>query len=155
MPVTTHMLIDSIHDAQKQDEKLVLIVGQPGSGKSKVMRSLADMRGWKYLDAGQLVTDELLELVPRVRAREAPAIMGKVLGSLISEVYLIDDLQLLFTPLLQLDPLPLLKHLSRKHTIVASWPGTFENGSLSFEYNGAFVSSQRQYTVEGITVIQL
>lgn len=154
MSVTTHMLIDSIHDAQKKDEKLVLIVGQPGSGKSKVMRSLADMRGWKYLEAGQLVTDELLELVPRVRAREAPAIMGKVLSSSLSEVYLIDNLQLLFTPLLQLDPFPLLKHLSRKHTIVASWPGFFENGNLYFEYNSAFVNGQRRYTVDGITVIQ-
>jgi energy-coupling factor transporter ATP-binding protein EcfA2 len=149
------MLIDSIHDAQKKDEKLVLVVGRPGSGKSKIMRSLADMRSWKYIDAAQLVTDELLELVPRVRAREAPAIMGKVLGSLSSEVYLIDDLQLLFTPLLQLDPYSLLKQLSRKHTIVASWPGTFENGELCFAYNRGFVNSKRQYTVEGVTVIQL
>lgn len=155
MSITAQMLINSIREVQKKDEKLVLIVGQPGSGKSKLMRSFADVRGWKYLDAEQLVTAELLELVPRVRAREAPVIMGKVLAASVSDVYLIDGVQTLFTPLLQLDPLSLLRHLSRKHTIVASWPGTFENGSLYFEYNSGFVSGQQQYAADELTVIQL
>lgn len=155
MPVTAQMLITCINEVQKKDEKLVLIVGQPGSGKSKVMRSFADMRGWRYLDADQLITTELLELVPRVRAREAPGVMGKVLAASAADVYLIDGIQTLFTPLLQLDPLFLLRHLSRKHTIVAAWPGSFENGSLRFEYNSGVANGRQQYAVDGLTLIQL
>lgn len=155
MLVATQMLIDCVNDVQNKDEKLVLIVGQPGSGKSKLMRSLSDMRGWKYFDCDDLITEELVELVPKARAQEAPRIINKVLARTASDVYLIDGMQALFTPLLQLDPLSLIRNLSRKHTLVAAWPGTYENGKLCFEYNSGLVSGQRQYFAGDITVVQL
>jgi hypothetical protein len=149
------MVLDCVRDVREKIEKLVLIVGRPGSGKSKLMRGLADIRGWKYLDCDTLITDELLELVPRVRAQEAPRIMDEVMKRMESEVYLIDGMQVLFTPLLQLDPLPLLRHLSRKHTIVAAWPGTYQEGNLLFEYNSGLMNNRRQYSADELTIIQL
>ena len=86
----------------------------------------------EILDSQTLVTAELLEVVPKARPREAPHILDDVLGREKAEVILLDGLQLLFTPLLNLDPLALLRQLSKKHLIVAAWPGRYEGGRLSF-----------------------
>ncbi|MDR3563004.1 MAG: BREX-3 system P-loop-containing protein BrxF [Negativicutes bacterium] len=126
------MVVDYIQSLQAGQEQLVLIVGRPGSGKSKIMRELASNRGWKYVDSQKLVTDELLELVPKVRPREAPHLLDAVLGREKAEVILLDGIQLLFTPLLHLEPLTLLRQLSRKYQIVAAWPGRYEGGRLSY-----------------------
>lgn len=155
MQVSVQMVIDCVHDAQKKSEKLVLVVGQPGSGKSKILRSLADMRGWEYMGCDELVTEELLELVPRVRCQEAPRIMNGVLAQSITEVFLLDGMQILFMPLLKLDPLCLLRQLSRKYTIVAAWPGTYEDGKLFFEHNSGAETVKQEFPSEGVTVLQL
>jgi hypothetical protein len=146
-------IVEFVRDTEKLDERLVLIVGQPGSGKSKIMRELSAMRGWEYVDSRILVTEELLELMPKARPVEAPRIMDSVLGKLEAEVILLDGIQALFAPVLQLDPLSMLRRLSRKHTIVAAWPGQFENGKLVFNQDGRF--PYREYEAQGIKLVQM
>ena len=155
MQISAQMVINCVHDAQKNPEKLVFVVGKPGSGKSKVLRALADMRGWEYMECNELVTEELLELVPRVRCQEAPRIMDSVLARNITEVFLLDGMQILFMPLLKLDPLSLFRQLSRKYTIVAAWPGTYEDGKLIFEHNSGSETVKQEFSAEGVTVLQL
>ena len=149
------MLMDYVQDARRKDEKLVLIVGEPGSGKSKMLRSLADNRGWKYMSCNEILTSELLELVPKVRSQEAPQIIDKTFERCGSEVYLLDGMHALFAPFLQLDPLELIRRLSRRHMIVAAWPGTYEDGRLCFEYNSGLPDAPRTYEVGELSVVQL
>ena len=49
---------------QNDDERILFIVGGPGSGKSLLIRELSEQKGWKYLEAKQLIEEEFL-LVPR------------------------------------------------------------------------------------------
>ena len=132
MSFAIQMVVDYVQTIKEDQEQLMLIVGKPGSGKSKIMRELATNRGWKYVDCQELVTEDLLELVPKARPREAPHIISKVLEQEKAEVFLFDRLQVLFTPMLRLDPLVLLKQLSKKFIIVAAWPGQYKAGILSF-----------------------
>jgi hypothetical protein len=132
MSVASQMVVDFIQTVKGDQERLVVIVGKPGSGKSKMMRELATNRGWKYVDCQTLVTADLLEVVPKARPREAPHILDELLASEKAEIILLDGIQLLFTPLLNLDPLALLRQLSKKYLIVAAWPGRYEDGRLSF-----------------------
>lgn len=153
MPVASQMVVDFIQTVKGEQERLVLIVGKPGSGKSKIMRELAANRGWKYVDSQTLVTAELLELVPKARPREAPHILDAMLSREKAEVILLDGLQLLFTPLLNLDPLALLRQLSKKHLIVAAWPGRYEGGRLSFLEVGQ--AEPYYYAAQGIKLIEI
>lgn len=146
-------IVEFVRDIEKSDEKLVLIVGQPGSGKSKIMRELSAMRGWEYVDSRVLVTEELLELVPKVRPLEAPRIMENNLDRLEAEVILLDGIQALFAPVLQLDPLDMIRRLSRNHMIVAAWPGQFENGKLVFNQDGRL--PYREYEQTGLNLVQI
>jgi hypothetical protein len=132
MPVAIQMVVDYVQELKDKQERLVLIVGRPGSGKSKIMRELGLNRGWRYVDCRELVTDELLELVPKARPKEAPHIMDRLLERERADVILLDNIQVLFTPILNLDPLELLRQLSRKHAIVAAWPGEYADGKLAY-----------------------
>ena len=146
-------IVQFVQDTEKLEERLILLVGQPGSGKSKIMRGLSSMDGWEYVDSRALVTEELIELMPQARPTEAPQIMDSILANLEAEVILLDGIQALFAPVLQLDPLATLRRLSRKHTIVSAWPGQFENEKLIFNQDGRL--PYREYDAKGLRVIQI
>lgn len=153
MPVAIQMVVDYVQELRDAQERLVLIVGKPGSGKSKIMRELGLNRGWRYVDCRELVTDELLELVPKARPREAPHIMDKLLEAERADVILLDSVQVLFTPILHLDPLQLLRQLSKKRTIVAAWPGDYENGRLSYMETG--LPEPKRYPPSELKVVEI
>lgn len=132
MPITVQQVLAIVQKAGQSSERLVLIVGQPGSGKSKLLRELALNEGWKLINCRELISEDFLELVPNVRQQEASSLMGKDLARLDAEVILLDDVDILFTPVLHLEPLELLRHLSETQTIVAAWPGRHVGDSLEF-----------------------
>ena len=154
MPLSVQRVVECVHEAAKNQERLVIIAGRPGSGKSKIMRELSTMRGWRYLDCKAFVTHELMDLTPKARAEEAPHLIFKFIESLRAETVLLDGLQVLFAPVLHLAPLELLRQLSRKQTIVAAWPGEYQDGKLIFSYTG-YETAQKQYAVENCQVIQI
>lgn len=153
MPATMQFIVECVHETEQAPEHLVLVVGKPGSGKSKIFRELAVMRGWEYVDCSTLLTEEFLELVPKVRSLEAPFIMGKILAKKKADVILLDGIQILFAPVLQIDPLVLLRQLSKKQTILAAWPGEFDGKNLLFHQVGQ--KSKQEYKADNIKVIEL
>lgn len=154
MAVPVHHVIESVNEASRKPEKLVLLVGSPGSGKSKILRELAANRGWKYVDSRFLLSDEILEMSPKSRAQQAPHLMSELLTSLNGEVILLDDAEVLFAPVLNLKPLELIRQISRKHTLVVGWPGQYTDGKLSLDYNGQRYDCPDAAT-ENMTVISI
>jgi type II secretory pathway predicted ATPase ExeA len=146
-------IVETVREGQKSAERLVLLVGRPGSGKSKLLRELSTIRGWKYVNCRTFLTEELLEMVPKVRAQEAAGLIAKALDALAAEVVVLDDMQVLFAPVLQVDPLNLLKHLGRRFSIVAAWPGQFDGKKL--EIAAAGLSDPKLYDATGLTIVQI
>ena len=146
-------IVETVREGQKSAEHLVLLVGRPGSGKSKLLRELSTIRGWQYVNCRDFLTEELLEMVPKVRAMEAPGLIMKTLDALKADVIVLDDMQALFAPVLQVDPLQLLKQLGRKFSLVAAWPGEFDGDRLKIASVGQ--AEQRVYDAKGLTIIQI
>jgi len=146
-------IVETVREGQKSTECLVLLVGRPGSGKSKLLRELSTIRGWHYVNCRTFLTEELLEMVPKVRAQEAPRIITAALEMLKPEVVVLDDMQVLFAPVLQVDPLQLLKHLSRKFSVVAAWPGEYDGTKLVAATSGQ--PAPKVYDAKGLTIIQI
>ena len=92
-------------------------------------------------------------MVPKVRAQEAAGLIAKALDALAAEVVVLDDMQVLFAPVLQVDPLNLLKHLGRRFSIVAAWPGQFDGKKL--EIAAAGLSDPKLYDATGLTIVQI
>ena len=146
-------IVETVREGQKSAECLVLLVGRPGSGKSKLLRELSTIRGWQYVNCRTFLTEELLEMVPKVRALEAPRIIAGALEALKPEVVVLDDMQVLFAPVLQVDPLQLLKHLSRKFSVVAAWPGEFDGTKLVSATSGQL--EPKVYDAKGLIIVQI
>jgi hypothetical protein len=129
-------LLASINAAKGKAHRLVVVTGNPGSGKSHILREASAKKKWDYIDCRTLVSEEIIELLPAMRAAKAPGIMSDILERYDSDVLLLDRVQTLFTPVLQLNPLALLRSLSEKYTLVVAWPGYYKDGNLFFERAG-------------------
>lgn len=145
-------VVECLREVEHMPNKLVLIVGKAGAGKSKILRELADMKGCRYLDCKFLITDDLIDLVPKVRQQQAPGIMDEVLSGFSVETFLLDRIELFFKPVLCLEPLNLLKQLSRKYSLVVAWPGKYEDGKLIFQ---DWKLDSHTYDAKGIRIIEL
>lgn len=118
------------------DEKLLIITGGPGSGKSKLIRELTFQDGWKLCEAKDLFDDEFLEVPRADRPEKAISLIFAAIHRLNARVVMIDNVEFLFAPILNLDPIEMLKQLSRECPIIVSWRGHLDGNTLYFEHHG-------------------
>jgi len=116
--VTVQDVKERWEQIQNNDERILFIVGGPGSGKSLLIRELSEQKGWKYLEAKQLIEEEFL-LVPR---DERPQLAEEVIRRALSR----SDTEVV---------LELLKTISKTYPIVVGWRGHLEGDQLYLEHN--------------------
>ncbi len=132
-----------IHDRIKQSlqaaegvyHRLVLLVGETGSGKTGVLRDVAEEFGTSVINVNLLLSSELLELTQKQRSLRLPGILDQIADQAQSPVVL-DNLEILFDKDLKQDPLRLLQGVSRNRAVVASWNGTMRSGRLLYAETG-------------------
>ena len=123
-------MVELIHDKINRSlqateglyHRLVLLVGGTGSGKTGVLRDVADELGSSVININLALSRELLELAARQRSLRLPEILDQIAGKAQSPVVL-DNLEILFDKNLKQDPLRLLQGISRNRAVVASWNG--------------------------------
>lgn len=123
------------NEVQELDEKLLIIVGGPGSGKSKVLRELEQTEGWQYVEAKELLMEKLFEVEHDARTVEAKESFIEAFRSLGDGVIIIDSVEILFAPIFNLKPMELLRELSKQHPVVVGWRGHFDGNTLELEHN--------------------
>jgi hypothetical protein len=111
--------------------RLVLLVGETGSGKTGILHEVADDIGAKVINVNLMLSADLLELTGKQRALRLPEMLDRVTDEEKSTVVL-DNLEILFDKDLKQDPLRLLQGISRNHSVVASWNGTATEGKLIY-----------------------
>lgn len=128
-------LCQLVEDAASQYARLVLIVGQHGAGKSRLLREFANVGSHPFLDLGADLPPSLFEVPARRRPVAASDRVGEELRTA-DQVAVVDNIEILFQPHLTLDPLKLLQDNARNRVIVAAWPGTFNGQELTFAEPG-------------------
>src|SRR5579863_8475592 len=93
--------------------RLVLVVGPSGSGKTRVLRAVGEIENAPVLPVGAEVARRLLDLTERQRVLQLPAILEEAVAGLVPERTLLDNTEVLFSPVLKQDPLRLLQRISR------------------------------------------
>jgi len=129
-------IIARVEEAKELYHRLVLVVGPMRSGKTQALRALADDRGWPLINANLQISERMLELTQRQRALRAPRLLDDVVSEVGDDVVLLDNLEMLFSPDLALDPLRLLQGLSRNRTVVATWCGEYDGTYLTYAEPG-------------------
>ena len=111
--------------------RLVLLVGEAGSGKTDILRDVAGEFNTSVLNVNLVISSQLLELTAKQRALRLPEILGQVVEKAKPPVVL-NNLEILFDKGLKQDPLRLLQGISRNRPVVASWNGTVTDGMLFY-----------------------
>ena len=106
-------------------------MGESGSGKTVVLRTLAEALGSSVLNVNAELSGELLGVAPKQRPLQVQEALEQMTAQARSPVVL-DNLELLFDAGLQQDPLRLLRSISRNQAVVASWNGSVSSGRLLY-----------------------
>ncbi|RDV81701.1 BREX-3 system P-loop-containing protein BrxF [Ammonifex thiophilus] len=144
-------IIDAIDHVGSSYHQLVLVVGPFGAGKTTALKEIAEQRNYPYIDVSLELSRALLEFTQVQRCLHAQRLMEDIVSQAESSCVLLDNLSLLFEPSLRLDPLRLLKQLSRRRTLVAAWDGSIKEGRLLYAEPGH--PEYRAYPLEGESVI--
>ena len=73
--------LKQVEAVQGKEEKVLIVTGKPGSGKSKLLREAAEAKCWDYVDTRLLITEEFLKLLPSERKEQAPAMLPEELAA--------------------------------------------------------------------------
>ncbi|MFR1296223.1 MAG: BREX-3 system P-loop-containing protein BrxF [Coprobacillus cateniformis] len=111
--------VDELQDAK---HKLLLIIGQPGSGKSKLIRKYSEETGIPILDLDKIFTHTPNNQLMRE--------MQNFLSTYHQKVLLLDNKKILYAKDSSYRPFGFfLKELSENIIVVATWNGKIEDGS--------------------------
>lgn len=133
--ISSQDVLKKWQDIEGDDERILFIVGGPGSGKSRVIRELAEQDSWKYIEAKDLIDEAFIEINREERPAHAKEVICNSLKAYNAKVVLIDSIDVLFVPILNIDPIALLRDISKEYPIVVGWKGTFDGEKLHLEHN--------------------
>ena len=122
---------ESLQASEGLYNRLVLLVGEAGSGKTGILRDVAGEFNTSVVNVNLAISNQLLELTAKQRPLRLPKILGQIVDNANSPVVL-DNLEILFDKSLKQDPLRLLQGVSRNRSVVASWNGTVTDGMLFY-----------------------
>ncbi|WP_437193955.1 BREX-3 system P-loop-containing protein BrxF [Planctomicrobium sp. SH527] len=124
-------VLHSLQSAEGLYHRLVLLVGETRSGKTGVLRDVAEQLGTSVINVNLALSNKLLELTTKQRSLRLPGILDQIADKAHAPL-LLDNIEILFGKDLQQDPLRLLQGLSRNRVVVASWSGSYIGDKLLY-----------------------
>jgi hypothetical protein len=97
-----------------------------------VATSLQARMAWPSLCVGRYLSDSLLELPPKPRPMEIRHRLTEVLMTSAPEPLVCTHIDLLFEPVLRLNPLALFRQLSKVNSLVVLWLGEYDGSILTY-----------------------
>lgn len=143
-----------ISEIGELNSKLILLVGPSRSGKTQLLRQLGAKLNIEPLNIN-LELGRLLAATPNNKR-------GFSAGELLREIadneraedpLLLDNLELLFEPSLQINPLDIIRRLAHSKRVVAVWPGELRNDRLVYADRNH--PEHRDYSREGVVVLEI
>lgn len=126
-----------VDEVRSLNSKLILLISQPGSGKTALIAELANQRDMKTMNVGATLGSRLAALPQRQRALQTNVILRELTDEYANgDLLLLDNIELLFDQTLKLDPLDLLKRHAHSRRVVAVWPGELIDGRLTYAQMG-------------------
>lgn len=139
--------------ARELYHRLVLVVGPPGSGKTRALQEASTATFAPLLNVNLELSLRMLELSETQRVLQASRLLSDIVAQTDSDVVLLDNIEILFDVRLEQDSLRLIKGLSRYRTILAAWDGAVVDGHLVHATPDH--REYRRYPVDGFLVVDM
>ncbi len=125
-------IVKAAGNALELYHRLVLVVAVSGAGKTGAVKQVAEASGWPYLNVNLELAKRMLDMTGRQRSLQASTVLRDLLKDAGGGTVILDNNEILFDRALQLDPLRVLKELSRTKTVVATWNGRIDKNGLNY-----------------------
>lgn len=136
------------------NSKLVMLVGPSRSGKTQLLRQLGTKLNIEPLNVGLELGRRLAALPNSKRGFSAGELLREMADRERTEdPLLLDNLELLFEPSLQINPLDLVRRLAHAKRVVAVWPGELRGDRLV--YADMSHPEHRDYSRDGVVVLEI
>jgi hypothetical protein len=114
-------IVWKIGEIKDSYHRLVLVVAPQGSGKTAALHTVSERLGVPRINLNLELSRRLLDLTERQRSLHVQGLVEEVVAETGADLVLLDNIEILFDPKLQQDPLRCLQHLARHRTVVATW----------------------------------
>lgn len=136
------------------NSKLILLIGPPKSGKTRLLTHLSDRVNAPVLNVGHTLGHQLLELPRTKRHLHVPELFRKIAnGTASNGLLLVDNIELLFDKTLRLSPFDALRAHARMRPVVAAWPGDTRENRLTYAVTGH--PEYQDYSAEGAILFNM
>ena len=125
-------VLNRIDQAAELYQRLILLVAPSGTGKTAALQTIHTRTGARLFNINLEISRQLLELTERQRSLQLPRLLSDLINEVPTDVVLLDNIELLFDPLLKQDPLRLLQGMSRNKTLVVAWNGSVINDYIVY-----------------------
>lgn len=134
--------------------KLILLIGPSRSGKTQLLRQLGAKLDIELLNVGLELGRRLAAMPNNKRSFSAGESLREIAHKGRTDApLLLDNLELLFEPSLQINPVDLLKRLANSKRVVAVWPGELRVDRLV--YADMNHPEHRDFSRDGIVVFEI
>jgi len=116
-------------------------------------RYLAESLGIRRVNVGEKLGEELLEVPARRRPLKVAGLLEDVLDDAEDDGVLLDHIGILFEESLKVEPLRLLRSISRRRLVIVMWSGEVEAGNLVYGVPGH--PEYRSYSARDVALIRL
>lgn len=136
------------------NSKLILLVGSSHSGKTQLLRQLSAKLKIEPLNVGLDLGRRLAATPNNKRGFSAGELLREIADKeKMEDPLLLDNLELLFEPSLQINPLDLIRRLAHSKRVVAVWPGELRGDRLV--YADMSHPEYRDYSRDGVVVLEI
>lgn len=136
------------------NSKLILLVGPSRSGKTQLLRQLGAKLSIEPLNVGLELGRHLAATPNNKRCFSAGELLREIADQKRTEdPLLLDNLELLFEPSLQINPLDLVRRLAHSKRVVAVWPGELRGDRLV--YADMSHPEHRDYSRDSAVVLEI
>ena len=143
-----------VDDITSLNSKLVLLIGPPRSGKSRLLAQLSERRDTPVLNVAATLGRQLLVIPSTRRHLQAADLLNDLADQTARQrLLLLDNIELLFDRTLHLNPLDLLKRHAHAGRVIAVWPGELRENRLCYAATGH--PEHQDYAIDGLVLFEI